>query len=216
MDYPEGDGLMRVGVAEALEDLDETAVAAGVRQRLLSGATPLEILNELQRGMQLVGDRYAAEEYYLSELVFAAEIFTQANDQLGPLLSSSTNETHGTIVLGTVLHDIHDFGKDIVGMVLQSNGFKVIDLGVNVPYEAFVDAIRANKSQLVGLSCLLTTVFEDMKATVRAIEDAGLRGQVKILVGGGPVDQAVADYAGADAYCADAQAAVEAARRLVG
>lgn len=207
---------MSVRLAEALEELDETAVAVGVGEYLAHGATPLEILSELQRGMQLVGDRYAAEEYYLSELVFAAEIFKQATGQLGPLLSSSTSETHGTIVLGTVLHDIHDFGKDIVGMVLQSNGFKVIDLGVNVPYEAFVEAIRVNESQLVGLSCLLTTVFEDMKATVRAIEDAGLRDQVKILVGGGPVDQAVADYAGADLYCADAQAAVEAARRLVG
>jgi len=203
-------------LTQAVGDLDEAAVEAGVKQKLEAGVPALEILDELQQGMTIVGSRYESCDYYLSELVMAAEIFKNSTGQLGTLLEQSATETLGTIVLGTVLHDIHDFGKDIVGMVLRSNGFKVVDVGVNVPYETFIDAIKANDAQLVGLSCLLTTVFDDMKATVEAIAAAGLRDKVKILIGGGPVDQAVCDYVKADAYCFDAQQAVEAAKKMVG
>jgi dimethylamine corrinoid protein len=211
-----GSALMVTALTQALGDLDEAAVEAGVKQKLEAGVPALEILEELQQGMTIVGNRYESCDYYLSELVLAAEIFKNSTGQLGTLLEQSATETLGTIVLGTVFHDIHDFGKDIVGMVLRSNGFKVVDLGVNVPYETFIDAIKANDAQLVGLSCLLTTVFDDMKATVEAIAAAGLRDKVKILIGGGPVDQAVCDYVKADAYCFDAQQAVEAAKKMVG
>ncbi len=211
-----GSALTVTPLTQALGDLDEAAVEAGVKQKLEAGVPALEILDELQQGMTIVGSRYESCDYYLSELVLAAEIFKNSTGQLGTLLEQSATETLGTIVLGTVLHDIHDFGKDIVGMVLRSNGFKVVDVGVNVPYGTFVEAIKANDAQLVGLSCLLTTVFDDMKATVEAIAAAGLRDKVKILIGGGPVDQAVCDYVKADAYCFDAQQAVEAAKKMVG
>jgi methanogenic corrinoid protein MtbC1 len=211
-----GSALTVTPLTQALGDLDEAAVEAGVKQKLEAGVPALEILDELQKGMTIVGSRYESCDYYLSELVLAAEIFKNSTGQLGTLLEQSATETLGTIVLGTVLHDIHDFGKDIVGMVLRSNGFKVVDVGVNVPYETFVEAIKANDAQLVGLSCLLTTVFDDMKATVEAIAAAGLRDKVKILIGGGPVDQAVCDYVKADAYCFDAQQAVEAAKKMLG
>jgi len=211
-----GSVLTVTPLTQALGDLDEAAVEAGVKQKLDAGVPALEILLELQQGMTIVGSKYESCDYYLSELVLAAEIFKNSTGQLGTLLEQSATETLGTIVLGTVLHDIHDFGKDIVGMVLRSNGFKVVDVGVNVPYDTFVEAIRANDAQLVGLSCLLTTVFDDMKATVEAIAAAGLRDKVKILIGGGPVDQAVCDYVKADAYCFDAQQAVEAAKKMVG
>lgn len=203
-------------LAQALGDLDEAAVYEGVKQRMAEGAPPLDILGELQQGMHQVGRRYESGEYFLSELVMAAEVFKNATADLGSLLEQSATETYGTVVLGTVLHDIHDFGKDIVGMVLRSNGFKVVDLGVNVPHQQFVDAIKTSDAELVGLSCLLTTVFDEMKATVEAIDAAGLRARVKILVGGGPVDQTVADYVKADAYCVDAQEAVETAKKMVG
>lgn len=208
--------MTATALAQALSDLDEAAVYEGVRRRTAEGAPVLDIICELQRGMTLVGARYEAGEYFLSELVLAADVFKNATADLDIRLEQTVTEAHATIVLGTVLHDIHDFGKDIVGMVLRSNGFKVVDLGVNVPHERFVDAIRANDAELVGLSCLLTTVFDDMKATIEAIEAAGLRDQVKILIGGGPVDQSVADYVAADAYCTDAQAAVDTAKSMVG
>lgn len=203
-------------LAQALGDLDEAAVKTIVADAVAAKRDPLAIVDELQEGMEIVGKKFEADEYFLSELIYAAEIFKQANAPLGESLKSATKETLGTIVLGTVKNDIHDFGKDIVGMVLTSNGIKVVDLGVNVDHQALVDAIREHKPQLVGLSCLLTTVFEDMKDSVAAVAAAGLRDQVKIMIGGGPVDQSVADYVGADAYCVNAQVAVETAKKYLG
>lgn len=212
-----GNGLSVTStLAQALGDLDEAAVKTGVEAALAAGRDPLAIVDELQEGMEIVGKKFEADEYFLSELIFAAEIFKQANAPLGESLQNATKETLGTIVLGTVKNDIHDFGKDIVGMVLTSNGIKVVDLGVNVDHQVVVDAIKEHKPQLVGFSCLLTTVFEDMKDSVAAIGAAGLRDQVKIMIGGGPVDQSVADYVGADAYCVNAQVAVETAKKFLG
>lgn len=203
-------------LAQALGDLDEAAVKTMVAEAVAAKRDPLAIVDELQEGMEIVGKKFEADEYFLSELIYAAEIFKQANAPLGESLKNAVKETLGTIVLGTVKNDIHDFGKDIVGMVLTSNGIKVVDLGVNVEHQAIVDAIKEHKPQLVGLSCLLTTVFEDMKDSVAAIAAAGLRDQVKIMIGGGPVDQSVADYVGADAYCVNAQVAVETAKKYLG
>ena len=119
-------------------------------------------------------------------------------------------------MLGTVKNDIHDFGKDIVATVMSSNGIEVVDLGVNVEHEEFVKAIKGSGATLVGMSCLLTTVFDDMKAAIAAIHDAGLRDQVTILIGGGPVDEATRDYVGADYYCKTAQDGVAAAKKVLG
>jgi dimethylamine corrinoid protein len=130
-------------------------------------------------------------------------------------LRGQSQETLGTIVLGTVKNDIHDFGKNIVATVMGSNGFKVVDLGVNVEYQSFVDAVKEHDAKLVGLSCLLTTVFDDVKATVEAIKNAGLRKRVTILVGGGPVDETLIDFSGADIYSRTAQDGVNAARKTL-
>jgi dimethylamine corrinoid protein len=181
-----------------------------------AGATPLSILEELQAGMNVVGERFECGDYYLSELIYAADIFKKAGAPLQEGLKSAVQTTHGTLVLGTVKNDIHDFGKDIVATVMSSNGFKVVDLGVNVEHQAFVDAIKEHKPEMVGMSCLLTTVFDDMKEAINTIKAAGLRDQVKILIGGGPVDQACADYVGADYYCKSAQDGVIAAKKIVG
>ena len=163
-----------------------------------------------------VGDRFEGGEYYLSELIYAADIFKKAGAPLQERLKGQAQDKLGTLVLGTVKNDIHDFGKDIVATVMSSNGIEVVDLGVNVEHEAFVDAIREHRPQLVGMSCLLTTVFDDMKQAIATIERAGLRKDVKILIGGGPVDQACADYVGADVYCRTAQDGVAAAKTILG
>jgi dimethylamine corrinoid protein len=203
-------------ISEYLGDLNESATIEGVEAALASGQDPVVVLHALQAGMNVVGQRFDSGEYFLSELIYSADIFKKAGAPLQARLAEEVQETHGTLVLGTVKNDIHDFGKDIVATVMTSNGFKVIDLGVNVEQQAFVDAIREHKPALVGMSCLLTTVFEDMKEAIETIKAAGLRDQVTILVGGGPVDQACADYVGADVYCKTAQDGVTAAKRALG
>jgi dimethylamine corrinoid protein len=203
-------------ISEYLGDLNESATIEGVEAALASGQDPVVVLHALQAGMNVVGQRFESGEYFLSELIYSADIFKKAGAPLQARLAEQVQETHGTLVLGTVKNDIHDFGKDIVATVMTSNGFKVIDLGVNVEQQAFVDAIREHKPALVGMSCLLTTVFDDMKEAIETIKAAGLRDQVTILVGGGPVDQACADYVGADVYCKTAQDGVTAAKRVLG
>lgn len=207
---------MSSALASALGDLKEEEVLSTVQKRLAEGTSALSCLEELQRGMAIVGERYEKGEYFLSDLVFSAAIFRKASDLLGSELTNRVDTTFGTMVLGTVFGDIHDFGKNIVGMVLSCNGINVVDLGVNVPYERFLEAIREHRPQLVGLSCLLTTAFESMKRTTEAIEGAGLRDGVKIIVGGGPVDRRVCEYVRADDYGRNAQEAVDLARRLLG
>jgi dimethylamine corrinoid protein len=203
-------------LAQALGDLEEEAVINGVTQALAAGETPLSLLHELQAGMNIVGERFESGEYFLSELIYAADIFKKAGAPLKEGLKSQPQEKLGTMVLGTVRNDIHDFGKDIVATVMSSNGIEVVDLGANVEHEAFVAAIREHKPELVGLSCLLTTAFDEMKEAISTIQAAGLRDQVKILIGGGPVDQATADYVGADAYCRTAQDGVTAGKKFLG
>jgi methanogenic corrinoid protein MtbC1 len=203
-------------LAQAVGDLEEDKAVVLVQDKLAKGEAALSILEELQAGMNIVGERFEEGEYYLSELIYAADIFKKAGAPLQEELKSSVEKSYGTLVLGTVKNDIHDFGKDIVATVMSSNGIKVVDLGVNVEHEDFVKAIKESGATLVGMSCLLTTVFDDMKAAIAAISAAGLRGQVTVLIGGGPVDQACADYVGADFYCKTAQDGVIAAKKVLG
>ena len=203
-------------LAHAVGDLEEDKAILLVTDKLAKGEPALSILEELQAGMNIVGERFENEEYYLSELIYAADIFKKAGAPLQEDLKSSVQVSYGTLVLGTVKNDIHDFGKDIVATVMSSNGIKVIDLGVNVEHQAFVDAIKANDATLVGMSCLLTTVFDDMKDAIQTLKDAGLRDQVTVLIGGGPVDQATCDYVGGDYYCKTAQDGVIAAKKVLG
>ena len=154
-------------LAQALGDLQESEVIAGVEEQLSAGKDPMAILADVQAGMEIVGKRFEEGEYYLSELLYAADIFKKVNVPLAEKLQGRKSETLATMVLGTVKNDIHEFGKDIVATILTSNGVEVIDLGVDVDYDAFVAAIREHKPQFVGLSCMLTTVFSDMKATHR-------------------------------------------------
>ena len=203
-------------LAQAIGDLEEDKAVSLVADKLAQGEPALGILEELQAGMSLVGERFEAGEYFLSELIYSADIFKKAGAPLQDELKNAVQKSYGTLVLGTVKNDIHDFGKDIVATVMSSNGIKVVDLGVNVEHQAFIDAIKEHKPELVGMSCLLTTVFDDMKEAIATIAAAGLRDQVKILIGGGPVDAACADYVGADYYCKTAQDGVSAAKKILG
>ena len=203
-------------LAQAVGDLDEQTAISSVEEKLAAGEPALAILEELQAGMNVVGERFEAGEYFLSELIYAADIFKKAGAPLQEELKSSAQKKLGTLVLGTVKNDIHDFGKDIVATVMSSNGIEVVDLGVNVEHQRFIQAIKDSGATLVGMSCLLTTVFDDMRDAIGAIKDAGLRDQVTILIGGGPVDEATRDYVGADIYCKTAQDGVIAARKALG
>ena len=199
----------------AMADLEESALVAEVNTLKAQGVPALEIIQKLQEGMNIVGKRYEEKEYYLSELIMSAEIFKEAAALIGGDLSGANAASHGTFVMGTIYGDIHDIGKNIVTTVMGCNGFNVIDLGVDVPTAEYIKAIQEHKPQVVGISCLLTTAFDGMKECIESIKAAGLRDQVKILIGGGPCDQTTADYVGADAYCKTAQDCVEYSKRLV-
>ena len=181
--------------------------------RQLDDGEPLA--HRLLADRQPLAERFEGGDYYLSELIYAADIFKRAGAPLQEGLKSTAQKTLGTLVLGTVKNDIHDFGKDIVATVMSSNGLKVVDLGVNVEHQAFVDAIKEHKAELVGMSCLLTTVFEDMKDAIQIIKDAGLRDQVKIMIGGAIMDASAAKYTGADAHGLDVMTGVSLARSWI-
>jgi len=200
----------------AMADLEESALVKEVKHLQEQGVPALEIIQKLQEGMNIVGKRYEEKEYYLSELIMSAEIFKEAAAAIGGDLSAGEAPSHATFVMGTIYGDIHDIGKNIVTTVMSCNGFKVIDLGVDVPTADYIKAIQEHKPQVVGISCLLTTAFDGMKECIASIEAAGLRKDLKILIGGGPCDQTTADYVGADAYCKTAQDAVEFSKKLMG
>ena len=197
-----------------MADLKEDLIFAQINEQLNQSIPAEDIFKELQVGMEIIGERYQNQQYYLSELIMAADIFKNAANMLQDKFES-TDKKVAKIVLGTVLGDIHDIGKDIVALVFSTNGFEVIDLGVDVPIKNFVDAIREHQPEFVGMSCLLTTAFENMKKTIETIEQEGLRGNVKILIGGGPVDKSTCDYVKADAVCEDAPVGVEIAKQML-
>ena len=202
-------------LTSALVEMREDDVLAAVRAANEAGTTPADIIAALQAGMKDIGDKYEAGEYFLSELIMSAEIFKRALEELGLDKSAADTGTRGTVVLGTVHTDIHDIGKNIVASVLSANGFKVVDLGVDVPAQQFVDAARENDAKVIGLSCLLTTAFPAMQETIAAFAAAGLRDEVTIMIGGGPVSADLAQQLGADGAGASAQDAVILAGKAV-
>lgn len=180
------------------------------------GVNPLEIINDgLIAGMNIVAPKFKAGEMFVPEVMRAAKAMAVGMDLVKPFVADADIPTAGKVVIGTVKGDLHDIGKNLVVMILESGGFKVIDLGIDVPPEAFVEAVKEHKPQVLGLSALLTTTMIYMKDTIDALKGAGLRDQVKVLVGGAPVSQGFADEIGADAYCADAMAAKDMCAEMV-
>jgi methanogenic corrinoid protein MtbC1 len=192
----------------ALTDMDESLLLKLVQERLDSGSPPQSILDSCQRGMTLVGKRFESGEFYISDLIMAGELFKQVNVLLAPHFKTNGGAIKGKVVVGTVKGDIHDIGKNLVVTMLRAGGYEVLDLGVDVPVDKFVEAIKSSGAKVLGLSGLVTTSFDSMKETITAMNDAGLRSKVKIMVGGGSLTEKVREYVEADALGKDAQAAV--------
>ena len=208
---------MSEDLADALAELAEEECLALVQRKLDAGQDPLEILEEARRGMEIVGQRYECNDYFIPELIYAGELMRLIGEMVRPRLTQAAGGKRlGTVVLGTVAGDIHDLGLNIVDLMLDINGFEVHNLGKDVPAEQFVAAIQQTGATVVGMSGLLTLAFDAMKHTVEAIEAAGLRNQVKIMVGGSQIDDKVRHYVGADAYGEDAMSAVHLSKSWVG
>jgi len=204
-------------LAKLLSDLKEPEALEFVEKALAEGADPMDLLGQAKEGMNIVGQRFADDYYFIPDLVFSGEILKGIVKLLEPhLKKAEATERLGTVVMGTVAGDIHDIGKDLVAFMLDVHGFEVLDLGIDVPAEKFVETIKESGSTVVGLSGFLTLAFDSMKETVDAIKEAGLRDQVKIMIGGGQMNEDVKSYAGADAYGKDAVEAVKLAQGWIG
>lgn len=196
------------GNAVGVKDLTQKMVDSGV--------DPMAIISQgLLIGMDIVTPKFKAGDMYVPEVMMAARALSEGMKIVKPLLTGKDIAVTKTIIIGTVAGDLHDIGKNLVVMILESGGFNVVDLGVDVSPEKFVAAIKEHNAQIVGLSALLTTTMLNMKVTIELIKEAGLREIVKVLVGGAPVSQSFADEIGADGYCADAMAGKEMATMLL-
>ena len=186
------------------------------KQAIEEGVHPQAIIsNGLIAGMAVVGERFKKNEFYVPEVLIAARAMKECMAVLKPLLADSGVKPIGTVVIGTVKGDLHDIGKNLVAMMLQGNGFEVVDMGVDVSAEKFVDAVKQHNPDAVALSALLTTTMPSMKEIIDGLEAAGLRGKVKVMIGGAPVTQKFADEIGADGYSPDAASAVDTAKELI-
>ena len=194
------------------EDAEQLA-----KQALDQGLDPLTCINEgLTKGIQRVGELFAKGEYFLPELIIGAEAMKKALAVLEPaMVGDQSREVVGTVVLGTVEGDMHEIGKTLVGTMLTANGFRVIDLGVDLSAEKFIEAIMENKADIMGASALLTTTMLQQRKLIELLKEAGLGEQVKVMVGGAPVTESFASEIGADGYAEDAISAIDLAFRLI-
>ncbi len=188
-----------------------------VNEALKEGVRLQDIVSSgLQAGMRIVGDKFSAGDFFVPEMLLAARAVTRATEVLQPLLSAVDMPTLGRVVIGTVFGDIHDIGKNLVTMLLRGAGFEVFDLGVNIPADNFVRAVKEHNPDILGMSALLTSTMSSMSNIIKALEIAGLRSRVKVIVGGAPVTQHFAEHIGADGYGANGGSAIKLCRHLVG
>lgn len=190
---------LRDKIVEAIIELDEQAALELADGRIKSGTEPVEILERCREGMSIVGEKFESGDFFLSEMIMAAEIFNQIMNIVRPHLKSALSEPRGKVVIGTVEGDVHDIGKNIAIALLKAEGFDIVDLGVDVPPATFVEAIREHEPDIVGMSSLLTVALETTKQTIDAITEAGLRDKVRIIVGGGRIDSHATEYIKPDA-----------------
>jgi trimethylamine corrinoid protein len=201
-------------LANLLADLKETEATDKVKGDLEKGADPMAILADAREGMKTVGERFGNGDYFIPDLIYSGEILKEIARLVEPHIKQKDTQGQklGKVIIGTVAGDIHDIGKDLVVLMLDISGFDVYDLGVDVPVQNFVDKIRSTGAGVVGLSGFLTLAFDAMKETVDAIKAAGLRDNIKIMIGGGQIDDEVKRYTGADAFGKDAMEAVTLAK----
>jgi 5-methyltetrahydrofolate--homocysteine methyltransferase len=201
----------------AIVEMQENEAVALAERLLEDQVNPLEVLDACRGGMTIIGNRFEKGESFIPELIMGGEILAQISEVLKPYLSGEVERQKvGKVVIGTVQGDIHDIAKDIVVFMLDINGFEVYDLGVDVPPGVFVDKVIELNATVLGLSGFLTMAIEPMKETVSALSQAGVRDNVKVMIGGGPIDEHVEQYTGADAWGRDAMAAVKIARDWIG
>lgn len=202
-------------ISKAVIEGDADSIGMLTELALSKGLTPKDILDKgLMPGMDYVGVEFRKGNMFVPEVLLSARTMQASMDIIRPLLTETGAEMAGKVVLGTVQGDLHDIGKNLVGMMLEGAGFEVVDLGKDVPPQTFVEAIKKEQPDVVGMSALLTTTMRAMGHTIKVLEEAGLRERVKIMVGGAPVTAAFAEQIGADAYAPDAATAVEVARSL--
>lgn len=207
-----------LALVKRVADLDEQEALSIVRRLLAAGEDPMGIIYECERGMRIVGKRYEEGDYYIAALIMAGEIFRQVVDIVKPQLTAESSEaTSGCVLLGTVQGDIHDIGKDVLGMLLACHGFTVHDLGVDVRPERFVEAALEHKPDILGLSGLLTAAYTSMQDTVALLREATSDWSPRpyIIIGGGRVDEEICRYVGADYWTVDAMEGVHLCQRLM-
>ena len=208
---------MTADLTTALVELEEEEALRITKERLDAGEDPMKILEDSRKGIEIVGKRFSEGDYFMPELVYSGEILREITEMVKPKLTKTVQVNRlGKFVIGTVAGDIHDIGKNIVAFMLDINGFEVYDLGVDVPPQKFVEKVEETKAEIVGLSGFLTLTFDTMKETIEAIKVAGLRDKIKIVIGGGQVDDEIRKYTGADAYGQDAMVAVSLAKEWTG
>ena len=207
---------MKNDLAQALVDFKKDVVLGEVVKRLDEGDEPVQLIRELQNGMGLIGKKFETGDYFLSELLMSADLFSNAMEMLEPKLQETALETIGKIVVGTPKGDIHDIGKNIFCTVAKGTGFEVHDLGVDVPTQHFVESVEAIKPQILGFSALLTPSFEPMKETVDLLIKKGLREDLKIIVGGGVTTGTVKRYLGADGQTIDVMDGIKQCKKFLG
>ena len=193
-------------------------VAAAVKTLLDSGKAPMDIINEgLTAGMSVVGVKFKAGDMFIPEVMISAHAMKEGMDILKPLVvNESSSLSTKKAVIGTVEGDIHSIGKSIVAMLMESSGFEIIDLGVDVPVDKFISAVKKEQPMILGMSALLTTTMPRMKDIIEALKEAGLRDKTRVMVGGAPLTQEFADSIGADGYAPDASSAVDKAKSILG
>jgi 5-methyltetrahydrofolate--homocysteine methyltransferase len=205
---------------DAIADMREDEALELAKGMLDAGDDPIRVLELCRMAMETVGKRFQDGEYFLPELILAGEMLERIGEMAKPLIQAGGGagaaKKHGRVLIGTVHGDLHDIGKNIVTFMLDINGYEVKDIGIDVPVERFVEEIRAFQPSVVGLSGFLTLAFDSMKETIDAIAKAGMRDKLKIMIGGGQVDDTVRAYTGADAYGNNAMAAVTLCRGWIG
>jgi len=204
-------------VSEELQKGNFREVPKLVQEVLDAGVSPSKILNDgLVAGMDVVGEKFRKDELFIPEVLIAARAMHAGMEILRPKLVETGAKLAGKIILGTVKGDLHDIGKNLVGMFLEGGGFQVIDAGIDVPTEKFVEMVRSNEPNILGISALLTTTLPKMKEVIESLIKAGVRNSVKVIVGGAPVTEKFAKEIGADGYAPDGASAVEKVRDLIG
>ncbi|TRZ53548.1 cobalamin-binding protein [bacterium] len=206
---------MNTAIAQAVEEGNQYEIEDMVNAALAAGESPKDLLEALMAGLKACGDRFETGEFFLPELLGAGETFKTGMGILAPKLAAGDQVSQGKVVLGTVQGDVHDIGKNLVGFMLSSAGFTVVDVGTDVTPERFVQAVREHQPQVLGLSALLTTTMLGMGDVINELKKQGLRDKVKVIIGGGPVSRKYAEDIGADAYGNDAAQAVSLVRSLL-